>query len=318
MTTYIIRRLLQVMFVLILVTIIVFFVMRLLPGDPILMFLTKEDLGQVTPEQIATLKHEFGLDKPMVVQYVNWITGIFRGDLGISITHRTKVINEIRYRLPITFHLGSLALIISIIIGVPAGVISAVRRGGWLDTTITTLSYTGVSAPGFWLGILLIYLFAFRLKILPVFGYTSPVEDFWMSTRQVIMPIFCLSVFALASAARQTRSSMLEVLHQDYIRTARSKGLTSRVVVMRHGLKNGLIPVVTVIGMMLREIVGGSVVIEMVFNIPGMGRLAVESLLSKDYAMVQGVVLFITTAVVLANLLVELSYGWLDPRIRYA
>lgn len=317
MTAYIIRRMLQALLVLTLVTIIVFLLMRLLPGDPVLMVLTREDAAQATPEEIAAIKHEFGLDKPVFVQYVDWITDVIRGDLGTSIIHRTKVINDIRERLPITFHLGIMAFIISIFIGIIAGVISAVKRSGWMDNTVTVLSYAGVSIPGFWLGILLMYVFALKLRILPVFGYTSPLDDFWMSTKQVIMPVYCLSLFAMAATARQTRSSMLEVIHQDYIRTAWSKGLMGRVVIMRHALKNGLIPVVTVLGMMLREIIGGSVVIETVFNIPGMGRLAVESLLAKDYALVQGILLLIAAAVVLTNLLVDLSYGWFDPRIRY-
>ena len=317
MTTYIIRRLIQSLFVLLIVTIIVFLAMRLLPGDPILMMVTADALKEASEEHIAALRHEFGLDKPLFVQYANWLSGAVRGDLGKSILHGDSVTTEIVRRIPITFHLGAVAFLMSILIGIPAGIISAVRRGGWLDTGVTLLANLGITVPIFWLGILLVYLFALYLRWLPTFGYTSPFDNFWLSTRQVLMPIFCLSVFAIASGARQTRSSMLEVIQQDYIRTAWSKGLKERAVIFRHALKNALIPVVTLNGMTVSNIFGGSVLIETVFNIPGMGRLAVDGVVSQDYAIVQGVILVVATAVMLANLVVDLSYGWLDPRIRY-
>jgi len=317
MTTYILRRLIQSLFVLLIVTMIVFLAMRLLPGDPILMMVTADALKETSEEQIAALRHEFGLDKPLFVQYANWLSGAVRGDLGKSILHSDSVTAEIVRRIPITFHLGAVAFVMSILIGIPAGIISAVRRGRWLDTGVTLLANLGITVPIFWLGILLVYLFALYLRWLPTFGYTSPFDNFWLSTRQVLMPIFCLSVFAIASGTRQTRSSMLEVIQQDYIRTAWSKGLKERAVIFRHALKNALIPVVTLNGMTVSNIFGGSVLIETVFNIPGMGRLAVDGVVSQDYAIVQGVILVVATAVMLANLVVDLSYGWLDPRIRY-
>jgi peptide/nickel transport system permease protein len=317
MTTYILRRLLQSILVLFLVTIIVFLVMRLLPGDPIYMLITADDLTQSSTEKIAALRHEFGLDKPMLVQYVNWLADAARGDLGVSIIHRAKVTKTIIERLPITLHIGLLAFVISIMVGIPMGVLSAVRRGGRMDTAVTLLANVGITVPVFWLGILLIYFFALYLRVLPVQGYTSPFSNFWLSTRQIIMPVFCLAVFPLASTARQTRSSMLEVMKQDYIRTAWSKGLREWLIIARHALKNALIPVVTLSGIMVRNIIGGSVLVETVFNIPGMGRLAVDGVISHDYAIVQGVVLLIAIVVLLANLVVDLSYGWLDPRIRY-
>jgi peptide/nickel transport system permease protein len=317
MTTYIIRRLMQSLLVLLIVTIIVFLAMRLLPGDPILMYLTMRDVEGSTQEQIDALRKEFGLDKPWVVQYAEWISGVVRGDLGKSILHRGSVTTEIIRRIPITLHLGALAFLISILLGIPAGIISAIKRGKWLDTVVTLLANLGITVPIFWLGILLIYFFSLYLRVLPVFGYTSPFKNFWLSTRQIIMPVFCLSVFAIASGARQTRSSMLEVMRQDYIRTAWSKGLRERVIIVRHALKNALIPVVTLKGMSVSYIIGGSVLIETVFNIPGMGRLAVDGVLSQDYAIVQGVILVIATAVTLVNVVVDISYGWLDPRIRY-
>jgi peptide/nickel transport system permease protein len=319
MKAYILRRLIQTVFVIVIVTLIVFFMMHLMPGDPILMYISQDEYAEasVTPEQIEALRHKFGLDRPIMVQYLDWMSGVIRGDLGVSILKETTVAYEIGVALPKTVHLGLMAFILSIIIGVPAGVICAVRRGKWMDTAVTTLANIGITAPIFWVGILLIYLFGLYLEILPIYGYTSPSDDFWMSTKQSILPVLCLTLFPLAGSARQTRSAMLEVLREDYIRTAWSKGLTERVIIMRHALKNSLIPVVTLKGMTIRAIFGGQVLVETIFNIPGMGRLAVDALFSNDYAVVQGTVLVIATVVTLANLLIDLSYSWLDPRVRY-
>ena len=317
MTAYIIRRLIQASIVVLLVTIMVFIGMRLLPGNPLLMLIDRNQITQLSEEQLNAIRHSAGLDKPMVVQYIDWMGGIFHGDLGRSILSRTSVSQDIIKRLPVTLHLGILAFIFGLIIGIPAGVISAIRRGDWLDSLVTTLANLGITIPSFWLGVILIYVLALKLGWLPIFGYTSPFDDFWLSTRQLVMPVFCLAIFPIAGNARQARSSMLEVLRQDYIRTAWSKGLRERVVIMRHALKNGLIPIVTLAGMGVSYIAGGAVLIEQVFNIPSMGRLAVDSIFTQDYAYVQGIVLVITVVVVLANLLVDISYGWFDPRIRY-
>lgn len=317
MSTYIIRRLIHAVSVIFLVTIIVFFTMRLLPGDPILLLVTATEQQEYTQEQIDRLRHEFGLDKPLVVQYFDWIGGVLKGDMGTSILNRQPVMKELARRLPITLYLGGLAFIIGHLIGVPAGVISAVRRGTWLDNTITTLANLGITVPNFWLGIMLMYAFGLYLGWLPIMGFTSPFEDFWMSTRQIIMPVFCLAIFPIAGSARQARSSMLEVMGQDYIRTAASKGLKERVIIVRHALKNGLIPILTLAGMGIPIILGGSVFIETVFVIPGLGRLAVGSVINQDYPYVQGVTLLIAVTVVLSNLIVDLAYGWLDPRVRY-
>lgn len=317
MATYLIRRSIQAVVVLIIVTVFIFLVMRMLPGDPILMIVTNDQLSESTPEQIAALRHEFGLDKPMAVQYFSWISGVIRGDLGVSMISRTPVLDNIRQRMPITLHLGLTAFLIGLALGIPAGVISAVRRGSLLDTIVTALANVGITVPIFWLGILLIYLFALKFRILPVYGYTSPFVDFWQSTKQLIMPVFCLAIVPLAGNARITRNSMLEVMRQDYIRTAWSKGLQERWIIIRHAMKNGLIPVITICGMGLSQIFGGSVIIETVFNIPGMGRLAVSGIFSHDYPIVQAVTLLIALIIILANLAVDISYGWLDPRIRY-
>jgi peptide/nickel transport system permease protein len=318
MTNFILRRLLLSIIVLLLVSILVFLAMRLLPGDPVLMFISASSVQEVTEEQLNQIRHEYGLDKTLPVQYIDWITGIFHGDFGNSILNRSPVLNEILRRLPITMYIGALAFIVATIVGIPAGVLCAVRRGSWLDNLVTALSNIGITVPTFWLGTLLIYVFALHFRWLPVMGYTSPFVDFWKSTRQLIMPVFCLALGPIAGNARQARSSMLEVVHKDYIRTAWSKGLNERVIVMKHALKNGLMPVVTLSGMGIGTILGGSVLIEQVFNIPGMGRLAVTSVMNQDYPYVQAIALIMAISIVFANLLVDISYGWLDPRVHYS
>ncbi|MCR4394900.1 MAG: ABC transporter permease [Dehalococcoidales bacterium] len=317
MTGYIMRRLMQAIIVFFLVLIGIFFAMRLLPGDPIMMVVSKQMASTATEADIEKLRHEYGLDKPLLVQFFNWLGGVFRGDLGVSITNGRDVLDDIMRRLPVTLHLGLLAMLISFFFGIILGTISAVRRGTWIDTVVTSFANIGITIPVFWLGVVLMYIFALKLGWLPVFGYTSPFTNFLENTRQIIMPVFCLSVTSVAVIARQARSSMLEVLHQDYIRTAWSKGLIERSVVIRHALKNGLIPVIVLAGLGLSGIIGGSVLIETVFNIPGMGRLAVTAMLNQDYPVVQGVVLFFAAMVLLTNLVVDLAYGWLDPRIKY-
>jgi peptide/nickel transport system permease protein len=317
MISYIIRRLIQSLIVILIVTVFVFFGMRLLPGDPIYMLFNPNQLQNMTQEELDQIKHDAGLDRSLVVQYFDWLGGVFKGELGNSILTKRPVTEDLNKRIPITAHIGVLAFLIAAILGIPAGIISAIRRGTWLDTLVTTLANLGITIPVFWLGIMLMYVFAVRLDWLPTSGYTSPFEDFWKNTRQIIMPVFCMAIFSIAGNARQARSAMLEVLRQDYIRTAWSKGLTERVVIIRHALKNSLIPIVTLAGMGISMIIGGMVLIEQVFNIPGMGRLAVDSMFKHDYTYVQGITLVMTAVIVVSNLLVDLTYGWLDPRIRY-
>jgi peptide/nickel transport system permease protein len=318
LTTYIIRRLIQAFFVMILATIIIFCVMRLLPGDPILLFVSQDEYTRTTSqEDIDALRAKFGLDKSLPLQYLNWISGVVRGDFGESIFFGTTVIEEIGAALPVTFNLGVITFILANLIGIPAGVICAVRRGKWSDTALTVFANLGITAPVFWLGILLIYFFGLYLGWLPIQGYTSPFEDLSLNIQKLIMPIACLVLFPLAGTTRQTRSAMLEIIRQDYIRTAWAKGLTERTIIIRHAVRNGIIPVVTLAGMGIPMILGGQVFVETVFNIPGMGRLAVNALFSQDYAVTQGVVLIMSTVVVLSNLLVDISYGWIDPRVRY-
>jgi len=318
MTAFIIRRLMLALVTLLLVTLAVFFVMRLLPGDPLLIYMAQSaELDTMPREALEKLRQEFGLDKPIMVQYVHWVWGIFRGDFGTSIFYREKVGTLMLERFPVTLHLGLLALLCSVSIGLTVGLIAAIRRGKWPDKVFTPLTYLGVTVPIFWLGILLIYFFGLKLRWLPIAGYTSPLDDFWLSTRQAIMPVICLSIYGLASNARQMRSSMLEVIHQDYIRTAWAKGLSEGRIIFRHALKNSLIPVVTLMGMSVGMIFGGSVIVETVFAIPGVGRLLVSSIFGQDYVVVQAITFVVASIVLVVNLIVDLSYAWFDPRIRY-
>jgi peptide/nickel transport system permease protein len=301
------------------VTLIVFFAMRLLPGDPIQIYIGQSaQSGGMSEEALQVLRHQFGLDKPTLVQYFNWVSGLVRLNFGDSIFYHQPVNTLLRKRYPVTIILGIEAFIISAVLGILAGAAAAVRRGQWVDRIVTPLSYIGITVPVFWLGILMIYLFGLKLNWLPIIGYTSPFENFGMHVRQAIMPVTCLFVGALAGIARQARSSMLEVVRQDYIRTAWSKGLRERFVILKHALKNSLIPVITVLGLQLGFVLGGSVIVETVFTIPGIGYLMVASIFAQDYAVVQSCTLVFAVIVVFANLIVDIAYGWLDPRIQYA
>ncbi len=314
---YIIKRLGQALIVVLLVTVLVFLLIRLLPGDPILLYVSGDVVsGAVSDEVIADLRREHGLDRPMYIQYVNWLWQILHGDLGKSIFLNDTVVNEISRAVPKTVMIGSLGLLLAVCLSIPLGVLAAVRRGTWIDTLVTLLANSGITIPVFWLGIMLIQIFSLQLGWLPTQGYTSVFDDFGAGVKSLILPVVCLSVVPLCALTRQTRSSMLENIRMDYIRTAWSKGLSEGLIIMRHALKNSLIPVVTVFGLMARITIGGQILIETVFNIPGMGRLAVEGLQNQDYAIVQGVVLVIAIIVTGINLIVDLSYGWLDPRIR--
>jgi peptide/nickel transport system permease protein len=318
MTAYLIRRLIQCAIVLLIVTVIVFVAVRLLPGDPLLMLVAQSETEEYTLEQLEALRKQYGLDRSLVVQYFDWLGHLLRGDLGRSIVSKLPVHEEILRRTPITFHIGILSFLFSIILGIPAGIICAVKRSTWIDNLVTTLANLGITVPNFWLGILLIYLFALYLRWLPTMGYTSPFEDFWLSTKMLVMPVFCMMIGAVSMNTRQVRSAMLEVMHQDYVRTAWSKGLRFRAVIFRHALRNAVVPIVTLLGLAVPLLLGGSVLIEQVFAIPGMGRLAVDSLMRQDYPYIQAISLIMAGAVVFANLFVDIAYSWIDPRVRYA
>jgi peptide/nickel transport system permease protein len=313
MSVYIIRRLLFSLVVIWIVTILSFLLVHIMTGDPAAIMLGAE----ASQEQIDSLRHELFLDQPLILQYGHWLKNAITGDFGKSLKYQEDIAGLIAQRLPITIYLSLLALVISIVIGLTAGIYCAVRRGSVLDSIITILVNTGISLPTFWLGIIGIYLFGLKLGWLPIQGYTSPLTDFGLSLRKTIMPVICLAIPSIAVLARQTRSSMLEVVRQDYIKTAWSKGLTERVIVIKHALKNALIPIVTLIGLQLRIVVSGSIVVETVFNIPGMGRLLVTATFAKDFISVQAITLVIGIVVLLSNLIVDISYGWLDPRIRF-
>jgi len=317
MLTYIIRRLLHALLVIVLVSMIVFLLIRLMPGDPIEMLYAENTLTHLTPEDLDEIRQMHGLNDPIPVQYVNWLAKIVRGDLGKSLMRGFDIGKEMANRVTVTLLLGISSFIIGIIIGPLLGIISAIRRGKFIDNLVAVFANIGITAPQFWIAILLIYFFGLKLKLLPLYGYALPWVDFWACIRYSILPVFVGSLGMIASTARQTRSSVLETLGEDYIRTAWAKGMRERKVIFGHVLKNSLMPVVTLGGTMLRMIVGGSVVVETIFAIPGMGKMMVDGMLSHDYPVVQAVTLIMTIVVVLSSLLVDLLYGWLDPRIQY-
>jgi peptide/nickel transport system permease protein len=318
MTSYIIRRLVIGLLIILLVTLIVFFVIRLLPGDPLLIFLGQQATsGASSAAQLDALRLEYGLDKPLIVQYGRWMNGLFHGDLGTSIYYHENITSLLADKLPITLTLGLTAFVLSTILGIVMGVLAAIRRGTWIDTLVTSLANIGITIPVFWLGLLLAYIFGLRLGWLPIAGYISPFSHFLPGIKTMVLPVACLGVTGLAGTARQTRSSMLEVVRQDYIRTAWSKGLRERSVIFRHALKISLIPVVTLMGIGIGIVLGGSVLVETVFAIPGLGRLLTQSIFAQDYTVIQSGTLVIATIIVFANLIVDISYGWIDPRVRY-
>ncbi len=318
MLSYIIRRLVQAVVVFILVSIIIFLAIRFLPGDPIDLYMATQNLQTQTPEMKAELERKFGLDKPEPVQYYNWISGIFRGDFGTSIYFHEPVYNLIAETMPVSLNLAIPAFLLATFFGILFGMLAGMRRGTKWDTFVTSVANFGIAMPGFWLGILMIYFFALILGWFPVQGYVSPLENFGLNVKSLVMPVFVVSTWATAFFARQTRSTMLEVLCQDYIRTAYSKGLRERVIVIKHAMKNAFIPIITVMGMVFIMMIAGQVIVENVFSIPGIGRIMVSSIFSRDYQVVQTCVLLIAAIVVLVNLVVDISYGWLDPRIRFS
>jgi len=305
MRAFILRRLMETAVSVIIVSIIAFSLVQLVPGDPVLSL-----VGTETHEaEVQRLRKEMGFDKPLVLQYVHWVSRVMRGDFGMSLRYKERVNRLIAQSAPISLFLGAVSFMIGMMIGIPAGIVTAVRRGKLLDSVITACSNIGIAIPVFWLGVLLIYLFGVHLGWLPVSGYTSPFENLSLSLRKMVMPVACLSLFQIAILARQTRSSMLEVIQQDYIRTAWSKGLSERIIIIRHALKNAFIPVITVGGVLVAQLVGGAVLTETIFNIPGMGRLIVSGVLQNDYVVVQGCTLVVALVVAIINLIVDISYA---------
>ncbi|AWR86770.1 ABC transporter permease [Meiothermus taiwanensis] len=313
MFLFVLRRLMGGLPTLLLVTVLVFTLTRVLPGDPARLLLGEE----ATPELVAQIREELGLNRPILVQYADWLWGLVRGDLGHSIRGNEPVAPIIWQKLPTTLELSLFSLLVAIVIGIPAGVLAALRRNTAIDAGVTVMALSGVSIPNFFLGILLIYVFSIRLAWIPPSGYVEPWVDLQKNLLLMLMPAITLGTALAGAIARFTRNSMLEVLSQDYVRTARAKGLEGRVVVYKHALRNAAIPVVTVIGLQLGGLLGGAVVTEQVFSIPGFGRLLVDSVFNRDFPVLQAVVLISALAVFLINVLTDLLYAAIDPRIRY-
>lgn len=312
MQTYILRRLLQTIPVLFLFSIVVFTALRLVPGDPAVVMLGLE----ATPEAIAEIRDEMGLDEPIFVQYGIWLGNVLQGDFGVSWRSKQTVESLILRRLPATIQLTVGAMLIGVLIAVPLGVLSGLRPHSLFDTLATGFSLLGIAIPGFWLGLMLLLLLSVRLNWLPPSGHVPLQEDPIESLKHLFLPALTLGVGLAAPLARFVRSGMLDVMEADYIRTARAKGLPERLVVVRHALRNGLLSVTTVFGLELGALLGGAVITESVFNWPGIDTLLLTAIQQRDYAMVQGTVLFISAMFILVNLLVDISYGFLDPRIR--
>ena len=314
MLRYMLHRFLALVPVVLLVSATVFSLIHLTPGDPaVIMAGESQD-----PVVVAGIRRELGLDQPIPVQYAIWLGHAVRGDLGRSIRTRQPVLEAMLERLKPTLLLSAMAMAISLAIAFPVGALSAIRPDSREDMAGTIFTLLGVSMPNFLLALVLIFVFAVTLRWLPTSGYLDPFEEFVPGIRTLVLPAITLATAMAAVVTRMVRSSLIEVLEEDYIRTARSRGLRERTVVVRHALKNALIPVVTIVGLQTGNLIGGAVITEFVFGIPGVGRLVVDSIFSKDYPMVQGVVLLTALAFVSANLLVDVLYGYLDPRIRYS
>jgi peptide/nickel transport system permease protein len=312
MFTYLLRRLAIIVPTLVFVSMIIFGLQQLLPGDPALA-LAGEDRD---PAVIAFLHKKYHLDEPLPVRYALWLGGVLKGDLGESIRINKPVGELVLEKLPVTAELAGLAIVVALAIGIPAGVLSAVKNGRWPDYAANVFALWGLSTPNFWLGFLLILLFSVKLGWLPASGFVSPSEDLGQNLRSMIMPAFVLGNAIAAVMMRHTRSAMLQVLGMDYVRTARAKGLAERAVILKHALRNALVPVVTLGALEFGQLLSGAVLTEQVFTIPGFGKLIVDAVFNRDYAVVQGVVLCTATAYIVLNLCADLAYFLVNPRLR--
>lgn len=314
MVAYIVRRLLLIIPIMWIVATVAFFLLHMTPGDPVAVLLGPE----ATAEQIEQMRAQLGLDDPLPIQYVNWFSDLLRGDLGDSLFLNRPVTEALVNRAQPTVILTILASLVAIGLGVPTGVISAIKRGHPTDFGAMLVAMVGISMPTFWLGLNLIWIFGVKLEWLPVAGYVPLSEGLWDNLKYMIMPAFTLGAAQAALLARMTRSMMLEVLNEDYVRTARAKGARERTVIIGHALRNALIPLVTVMGLSFAVLMGGAVVTEQVFNIPGVGRLLIQAVLRRDFPLIQGIVLVIAFLYVVINLLVDILYVYLDPRLHYS
>lgn len=314
MLRYIGRRILIAIPTLIIVSILVFALQKLLPGDPVLTMAGEER----DPQVLAYLREKYRLDDPIPVQYFAWIGSALTGNLGISLRTDIPVLDLILSKLPVTLELAIMAMIVALAIGIPTGIISAVKKGTTVDYTANVIALSGLSIPNFWLGIMLIMLISVRWQLLPASGYVPPTEDLWLNIKTMLMPAFVLGTGLAASLMRHTRSAMLGVMRSDYIRTARAKGLLSRKVILKHALRNALVPIVTLSTLLFGELLAGAVLTEQIFTIPGFGKLIVDAVFNRDYAVVQGVVLCTAVGFIFMNLLADVLYVLVNPRLRHA
>lgn len=312
MFRFFLRRLLVAIPTIILISIFVFMLQKLLPGDPVLA-MAGEDRD---PETLARLRDKYRLNDPLIVQYWTWITGLLQGDFGTSIRTGEPIAKLIAQKLPVTLQLAAMSMVFAMLIGIPMGILSAVKKGTKTDFAANVIALSGLSIPNFWLGIMMILLVSVRWQLLPASGYVPPTEDLLQSLRTMLMPAFVLGTGLAAALMRHSRSAMLEVLRQDYVRTARAKGLPERRVVLKHAFRNALTPIVTLLALLFGELVAGAVLTEQIFTIPGFGKLIVDAVFNRDYAVVQGVVLVTAFGFILMNLLADMAYMLLNPRLR--
>jgi peptide/nickel transport system permease protein len=313
---YLLRRLLAAIPVLFAVSIIIFSLVRLIPGDAVMLMLA--EVGRVPKDELNQVRAELGLDQPFLQQYVSWITNVLHGDLGRSLSSRKPVGDLLWTSLPITLELAVMAMALAVILAIPLGILSAIRQDRWPDYAARLFSIGFLSIPDFWLGTLAIVFLAVWVRWIPPTSYVSFMHDPGANLQQLLLPAIILGVRFSASSTRMIRSAMLEVLRDDYMRTAWAKGLGEGTVVVRHGLKNAFIPVVTIMGTQFSYLLGGSVVVETIFSLPGLGRLLFNAITLRDYPLVQGAVLFIGVVMIVMNLLIDLSYAWFDPRVRFS
>lgn len=313
MFVYILKRLLAVIPVLVIVALFVFLMLRLTPGDPAAILAG----DSATPAQLERIRENLGLNLPLHVQFIQWVTNMLQGDLGVSLISNTPVSTMIAQRIWPTLNIAMLTITISVLLAVPMGVLAAWRHRSWIDYAVMTFSVLGFSIPVFVIGYVFIQIFAIELRWLPVQGYTAPTRDFAAFLQRALLPAFTLATIYVALIARMTRASMLDVLGEDYIRTARAKGLRENVILFRHALRNAAVPIMTIIGTGFALLIAGVVVTESVFNIPGVGRLTVDAILARDYPVIQAMILLTAGLYVLVNLLIDISYTLIDPRIRY-
>ncbi len=316
MLQYTVRRLADLVFVLFGVSVLIFLMVRFIPGDAVAIMLGANT--DITPDRVENLRRQLGLHLPVHQQYWQWFTGVLRGDLGNSIWTGRPVLEEITARIPATLQITGMSLLLAIVLALPLGVVAARARGTWGDLVVRVLAIAGLTLPSFWVGVLLLYFFSVYLPRWPSIGYVPFAQDPLGNLARLMLPVIAVSLPMVAGLTRILRSSLLEVLSSDYVRTARSKGVSNRAVLYKHALRNALIPVITVIGVNVGYLLSGVVVIEQVFAIPGVGRLVIGAINERNYPLVQGVVLVVTAVFVFVNLLVDLAYGWIDPRVEYS